>query len=104
MSYDVYVCCHTCGSDLARQNNMTSNLAQMWDAAGCPLRDFDGRPAYEVLPKLQNALDALHDDPEHFRTMEADNGWGTYEQCITYLTGLLAACARDPFATMAVSH
>lgn len=104
VSYDVYVCCHTCGSDLVRQNNITSNLARMWDAAGCPLRDFNGRPAYELLPRLQNALDNLQDDSDRFMAMEPENGWGTYAQCVDYLRGILAACARDPFATVSVSR
>jgi hypothetical protein len=107
MSYDVYVDCHTCGSDLIRpwgNNNMTSNLAPMWNDAGAPLRDFNGMAAMAVMPKLQAALDSLRDDPEHYRTMNPANGWGRYEDCVEFLERILAACARDPHATVRISH
>lgn len=103
MSYDLYVSCHTCGSDLMRDhNNMTSNLSAMWTKAGAPLKDFHERPAYECLPKLQQALDNLRNDPCNYQQLNPPNGWGTYEHCIEYLERILAACARDPFATVTV--
>ena len=107
MSYDVYIGCSRCGSDLIRphgRNNMTSNLAQMWDKAGARLRDFDGCTGLEVLPKLQAALDYLRSDPEDFRPLEPSNGWGSYEHCVEYLERILAACCRDPEATLRVCH
>lgn len=107
MSYDVYVNCHTCGSDLIRPsgcNNMTSNLSKMWTEAGAPLRDFKGKQALEVLPLLQQAVDRLKDDPFYYRTLEPDNGWGNYDNCVEFLERILAACARDPLARLVVSH
>lgn len=107
MSYDVYVGCSRCGSDLIRpcgRNNMTSNLSKMWSEASAPLADFQGKQAIDVLPLLQQAIDNLKDDPDYYRQLEPDNGWGDYGGCIEYLERILAACARDPFAKLRVSH
>lgn len=102
MSYDVHVNCHTCGNDLVRQTNMTSNLSKMWTEAGAPLKDFDGKTAFEVLPLLQRAIESLTDDALYYQQFVPDNGWGDLKGCIEYLKGLRDACAKEPFATVAV--
>ena len=103
MSYDVGMGCSHCGSSVLSQN-MTSNLAKMWDAAGCPLRDMDGWTGVQVLPKVQQAIDRLKRDPEDFEPMQPDNGWGTYRQCIEFLEKIRDACARFPYETISVGH
>lgn len=105
MSYDVYLGCHSCGQDLIRGgNNMTSNLARMWSAAGAPLDEWSGRLAAEVLPKLQSAIDELTNNPHQFVEMQPENGWGTHQDCLGFLQRIRDAACRDPSATLSVCH
>lgn len=104
MSYDVYINCSRCGEGLVRQSNMTSNLAGMWAAAGCDVKTFDGRKAYDMLPSLQAAIQNLREWPEDYKKYEASNGWGLLPHCLEWLEGLRDACCREPFATVSVSR
>jgi hypothetical protein len=83
---------------------MTSNLSAMWTEAGCAIKEFDGKPAHDMLPALASAISNLKDDPYRFQKLNPNNGWGTYEHCIEYLERLRDACCRDPFATVTVSR
>jgi hypothetical protein len=104
VSYDVYIHCSRCGNDLVSQGNMTSNLSAMWAAAGCDVKTFDKRPAYEMLPALQRAIHALREWPEDYKQYEPDNGWGDLPGCLEWLEGLRDACCSEPFATVKVSR
>lgn len=104
MSYDVSVCCASCGSNQVRQTNMTSNCAGMWDKAGATLRDWDGKSAIEILPALQKAIERMHADPEDFKELEPSNGWGSLPAAIEFLEGIRDACAKNPDATLSVGH
>lgn len=103
MSYDVALRCAHCGS-YTLDVNMTSNLAAMWTRAGALLAEWDGRKAREILPGLQRAIDDLLERPEEYTTLQAKNGWGTYENCVAFLSKIRDACARNPKAILEVRH
>jgi hypothetical protein len=111
MSYDVYVNCSCCGQDLIAggRNNMTSNIAGVWNKAGAPLRDWGGKRAMEVLPMLQNAITTLKnldswERPEYEELVRGGGTWGKFEDAIEYLELIRDACCRDPLATLSVGH
>ena len=110
MSYDVYVHCHTCGSDLMNGNtNMTSNVAGVWDKAGARIRDWQGKTGVQVLPDLQSAINTLSDlapfeRPEYEALVRGGGSWGTIESAVEFLTRIRDAICRDPYATLAVSR
>lgn len=112
MSYDVGVHCHTCGNDLTYgHGNMTSNIAGLWDKAGAPLRDWDGKTGIDVLPQLQGAITALTDpdmlpyEREEYEALVRGGGsWGTFEDAAKYLIVIRDAICRDPWAKLSVSH
>lgn len=111
MSYDVYVSCHTCGSDLMNgHNNMTSNVSGVWDKAGARLRDWSGKTGVQVLPQLQAAINELSRDmlpfeaAEYQKLVRGNGEWGTFSSALEYLTRIRDAICRDPYATLEVSH
>jgi hypothetical protein len=109
MSYDVYVCCHTCGSDLMSNSNMTSNVAGVWDKAGARLRDWDGKTGVSVLPSLQSAITTLNDQlpyerQEYEALVRGGGDWGTVDSAVEFLTRIRDAICRDPYAEIKVSH
>ncbi len=111
MSYDVYVYCHACGSDqMNGHTNMTSNVSGVWDKAGAPLRDWDGKTGIDVLPQLQGAItelsrDMLPYEREEYETLVRGGGtWGTVESALEFLTRIRDAICRNPDAVISVSR
>lgn len=104
MSYDVYVRCSACGANQVQQTNMTSNCAAMWDKAGAPLRNWDGKKAVEVLPPLQRAIEWMRSEPKDFKGLAPTNGWGDLPAAVKFLEGIRDACAKNPDADLSVSR
>lgn len=117
MSYDVCLktkpCeCSRCGEqhggEQVYEDNMTSNVACMWNEAGAPLRDwaYDKAhgPASELATKLGDAIATMEREPEKYRAMAPSNGWGSYEGCLAFLKRLRSACLQHPNAIVEVSN
>lgn len=98
MSYDIYIkrdFCGTCGrGDVFDEDdlNLTYNLSPMLRAAGLPgWVTYDGKPAAQVGREVLKVLDDMAGDPEKWRAMNPENGWGDYDEC---LQGRLRAWAQ----------
>lgn len=77
--------------------NMTSNVAPMWRLAGADLREMRGKPAAEVKIILATAVRNMLAEPEKYRALNPENGWGDYESCVKYLVDLaIMAGEVDP--------
>lgn len=106
MSYDVYLNVDggaghgVCAFD----RNMTSNVAPMWRKAGVDLREFQGLLAGRVIDSLNAAIDNMTNYPEDYRAMNPENGWGSYEGALDFLTSLRDACQKFPRAEIGVSY
>lgn len=101
-----YWCGFTDTTDPALDSiNMTSNVAGMWRVAGADLAAMDGKPAMEVQLILATAVRNMLSEPAKYRALEPDNGWGSYEGCVDYLTKLaLIAGQVDPSDTFYVNR
>jgi len=126
VSYDVtlYMPCESrpcyrcpCGADHMTpaeeevfSTNYTSNCSQMWDEAGCRLRDWAygkaaGRNASTLIEPLRTAIATMETDPERFLAMEeGNNGWGHYGTALVWLRSILDACLEHPEARVYVSN
>ena len=79
--------------------NLTYNLSRMLWGAGMPAwREFIGMNAAEAGLIWEATVTELERDPDLYRTLNPENGWGTYEQAVEVLSALAAACARHPSA------
>lgn len=122
MSYDVYLyepcpqqpclcTCHEGGPSEVRvfDSNYTSNCSMMWDAAGCPLREWacdkrGVRTAETLIEPLRAAIAAMEADPAKYEAMNPDNGWGSYQTVLPWLRSILSACEQHPKARLHVSN
>lgn len=84
--------------------NYTSNCGPMWRAAGADLADFDMLPAGECTADLRSAINNMLADPDRFRAMNPENGWGSYDTLLPALCRLLAAFEEAPKAIVRVSR
>lgn len=107
MSYSIRLEINTGGQEPATVWdgwNYTSNVAQMWRAAGTNLAEHHGKTADTVIPELEAAIQELAAHPDKYRAMDAPNGWGTCDDLVPALRKLLAGYRAHPLATVAVSR
>ncbi len=89
--------------------NITHNLVKMGSAAGLyyPLwrpHEIDCTKAKHVISLLRTGLEDLEADPERFKKMNPDNGWGTYDGLVAFTRNYLKACIDNPEADIEVSR
>jgi hypothetical protein len=106
MSYDISLMADTGGPESVEvfDCNHTSNTAQMWRDAGCDLAEFHGKPASELTPVIDQAIEKMKGDPDHFKQYDAPNGWGDYHSTLAFLSDIAAACRSHPKTTVEVSR
>lgn len=100
MSYNVSV--EADGCHAAHENSYTSNLAGAWDAAGAPLRDWDGKPVSEIVGALELAARRLWTDADSYRRFEPENGWGSVQGAAQFLRTIYSFCRLHPEGTLRV--
>lgn len=96
-------------SDELYSANITHNLNRMAEAAGIYKHlwrpdEIEITTASELIEPLDAGLQKLSGDPEYYRTFNAPNGWGKYENLVDFVEKYLAACREYPDATVSVSR
>lgn len=89
--------------------NITHNLAEMAEVAG--LYTYLWKPeemgiahAKDLIAPLASGLKLLKSAPEKFKALEPANGWGTYENFVSFVEHYLWACIDHPDAEIVVSR
>lgn len=85
--------------------NITHNLNSMADKAGIYYvlwrpNEISITKAEELIPLLEEGLKKLLADPEYFKQFNPENGWGSYEDLVDFVTEYLQACKNNPDATV----
>lgn len=107
-------CCTTCGKQLdddyleSWDSNTTNNLYHMANESGMGCiwdpEKFHVKTASDLVGPLTNGVAELLARPGYYRRFSAANGWGTYEQFVPWVQGLLEACKNYPHYTVKVSR
>lgn len=101
MSYDIFLTPPQ--SQGVEVGNMTYNIRPMFDHA-FGVEDWKevvwGKKALDVIPDIFFAHKMMKDNPEEFKPLEPENGWGSYEGALGYLYKLLVACCENPDCTI----
>jgi hypothetical protein len=95
--------------------NITHNLTKMADAValsnGMTLYDIMWRPdehelkyAKDIAELLDQGWNILLSDPDHFKTFNPDNGWGSYEGLCDFVYNYRNACWDNPDAELRISR
>lgn len=89
--------------------NVTHNLNTMAKEAG--IYEALWRPdeinitqAGQLIPLLEEGLKKLMEDPEKYKKLNPENGWGSYNGLVKFVTGYLEACKENPDAMVEVSR
>jgi hypothetical protein len=88
--------------------NITHNLGDMAERAGIynalwHPEELDVTRACYLVPYLKAGLSRLKAQPEYFKTLNPENGWGTYENLVEFVEKYLKACEENPNAEVWVS-
>jgi hypothetical protein len=67
------------------------------------LNDMDGWKSAEVLENLIPAVAEMEANPDTYRKMNPENGWGDYDGWVSYLKSIIKACQEHPDWTLDVS-
>jgi hypothetical protein len=89
--------------------NITHNLTTMADKAGLYMtlwrpEELNYLVGKDLIDPLRNGLARLKGNREHFEQYNPDNGWGSYEGLVEFVSQYLAACRKYPKATIEVSR
>lgn len=86
-------------------SNMTHNVSSMWSLAGIydEVYNSQGQTAKDILPRLQEGLDRMKKFPTAFKTLNPENGWGTYEHAVKFLEEIVQACKEYPNSEIFIS-
>lgn len=104
MSYDVSLVVDVGGKEpatlLVLNENYTWNVAPMFlVSVGSTPIDWDGKSAFDVATICARILYDFNADPEKFRRMNPNNGWGSFEGARDFITKIKLACEDAPKAT-----
>lgn len=107
MSLDVYL--STKEEGYVYDANITHNLNKMAEAAGLykvlwhpNSNDFE--TAEQMIPVLKEGLLELVCNEDHYKAFNPENGWGSYEGLVKFVSKYLNACTMYPHATVEVSR
>lgn len=87
--------------------NITHNLNKMAEALeiyDVLWRPKEGTRAISLCRPLEKAIDRMQKNPEYYRTFDAANRWGTYDDFLRFLEELLSECQEHPDARVEVSR
>jgi hypothetical protein len=89
--------------------NITHNLNIMAGKAGIYLHlwrpdEINITKAKELIEPLRQGLHELKLDPEVYKELNPENGWGTYEQLVKFVEDYLNACYQYPDADVEVDR
>jgi hypothetical protein len=81
--------------------NVMANKAGIYEALWRP-EEINAELAEDISPIVEEGLNKMKEDPDHFRQFDSSNGWGTYDGFITFLEELLEALKEYPLAKLGV--
>lgn len=89
--------------------NITHNIADMSAAAGIYMHLW--RPdeigitrASQLIEPLEEGLAKMRAAPDKYREYDSPNGWGTYDDFVTWIERYVEACKQSPDAEVIVSR
>jgi len=84
-------------------SNITHNLGKMAREAGIYFalwrpEEIGAKLASDIIPLLEKGLADLKAKPDHFKMLDAPNGYGRYCDFVPFVEQYLAACKENPDA------
>lgn len=82
-------------SNITHNLNRMANEAGIYKALWCPA-DIEAVKAKNLIPILRSGLEELKANPNKYKAFNASNGWGKYENLVSFTEDYLQACKQYP--------
>lgn len=97
------------GETIVFEANITHNLNMMAARAGIYYacwrpEQIGATHARHIIYILRSGVKELEDDPDYFKQLNPENGWGDYGGLLSWVKRYLAACEEWPNAEIEVSR
>lgn len=91
------------------ESNITHNLNSMAREAGIYMHlwrpdEIGITTAEQLIEPLTAGLALLESDPDRFKRLNPENGWGSYGALVVFVRDYLEACKENPDAKVEVSR
>ena len=85
--------------------NYTHNVVEMWNDAGCydALYMSNGMNAKDIIPFLDKAIKSMSENPDDYKKLNPENGWGDYDSALEFLKRVRGMCDANPDAVIRIS-
>ena len=83
----------------------THNVVPMWHKAKIydELYNNDGKHPKEIVDALRRGLKDMQEYPEEYKLLNPENGWGSYDTAMKFLSAIIVACEKYPDAIIRIS-
>lgn len=100
---------HELERECVYNSNITHNLGDMAKMAGIYYviwrpEEVDVKLANEIINPLQNGYNELLANPNYFKQFNSENGWGIYDNLLSFVLNYLNACKKYPDAIIEVDR
>ena len=104
MSLDISLLAGKSSESRVYSDNYTGNVCPMWNKAGVcdTLYTSSGKKASEITEVIRKGITAMKADPDEYKKLNPDNGWGNYEGALKFLEDLLRNLEEWPDSTIAI--
>lgn len=108
MSYDIGLYISTGKEEVLvpdTESSYTCNVSPMLKAIDWKegIYLLNGKKAADAVLGLGLGIRKLEDSPAEYAALSPANGFGTYEDCLQWLRGILAHCEQHPLATLRIT-
>jgi len=88
--------------------NITHNLNEMAEEAGIykhvwSPEELGIKEAHDLIEPLTKALKDMKSRPEHYKKFNPENGWGSYDDFISWTERYVTACKENPESKIGIS-
>jgi hypothetical protein len=85
--------------------NYTYNVSKMYSKAmgGFTINHLHGKKAIEAVKILQSGIIEMSKNPNEYKKLNPENGWGSYEGAKRFLKDIMNACLDYPESIVYVS-
>lgn len=89
--------------------NITHNLGNMAEKVGVYEAlwrpdEYGFKYASDIVPILKHGINKMKKEPDKYKQLNPENGWGDYEGLLSFCEEVLANCEKFPRAEIRISR